>query len=250
MSFSKIFVLIYASTTIFFASNETWAMSKTLNFFSSTGTKVAAFFGQGSASYSRCSNCESAYSGPKPPIGSGLPVWQYHHKGETWTKFTRDAIDREGLADINPRDASVYCPNWDSLTLDQKKSFWLNFASKLAEQESGFRSTQSFFETRGAAFGQSSNGLFSMSKGDACGILKTNADTFDDEKNISCAIKTMKIYLTKHGGYIGTGPNKGLGYYWQPLNDNPKHYVAQTKANKKAILNFTRSLPYCKTGAT
>lgn len=243
----KIFVgAVIAMTLVFFVSGESLAMSKTLSFLSNTGSKVSALFGRGSMSYSRCTHCESAYSGSKPPVGSGLPVWQHHHKGETWTKYTLDAIDKEGLASMNPKDATNYCPNWNNTTLEQRRSFWLNFASKLAEQESGFRSTQSFYESRGAAFGKSSNGLFSMSRGDACGILKTNADTFDDEKNISCAIKTMKIYLNKRGGYIGTGENKGLGYYWQPLNDNPQHYVKQTKANKKAMLNFTRSLPYCK----
>lgn len=234
------------ATFIFVVSGESLAMSKALNFFSRAGSKASALFGGGSMSYSRCSNCESVYSGPKPPVGSGLPVWQHHHKGETWTKYTLETIDEEGLASLNPKDATVYCPNWKKTTLEQRRSFWLNFASKLAEQESGFRSTQSFYESRGASFGQSSNGLFSMSKGDACGILKTNQDTFNDQKNISCAIKTMKIYLNKHGGYIGTGENKGLGYYWQPLNDNPKHYVDQTKANKKAMLNFTRSLPFCR----
>lgn len=243
----KFFIgVLFVATFVFFVSGESLAMSKTLNFLSNTGSKVSALFGRGSMSYSRCSNCESVYSGPKPPVGSGLPVWQHHHKGEAWTKYTLEAIDKEGLALMNPKDATVYCPNWNKTTLEQRRSFWLNFASKLAEQESGFRSTQSFYESRGAALGKSSNGLFSMSKGDACGILKTNEDTFNDEKNISCAIKTMKIYLNNRGGYIGTGENKGLGYYWQPLNDNPQHYVAQTKANKKAMLNFTRSLPFCK----
>lgn len=245
MNVKMLIVIPCTMAFILFVSSQSIAMSKTLNFLSNTGSKASALFGKGSMSYSRCSNCESVYSGSKPPVGSGRPVWQHHHKGATWTKYTLDAIDREGLASLNPKDATTYCPNWNKTNLEQRRSFWLNFASKLAEQESGFRSTQSFYESRGAAFGQSSNGLFSMSKGDACGILKTNADTYNDEKNISCAIKTMKIYLNKRGGYIGTGANKGLGNYWQPLNDNPKHYVKQTRANKKAMLNFTRSLPFC-----
>ncbi len=245
MNFRRLLLFVSIGTILSLLSTESMAMSKALNFVSQAGSKVAGFFGNGSSSYSSCTRCESAYSGPKPPIGSGFPAWQYHSKGKEWTAHTLAAIDREGLAYTNPKDAAVYCPNWKNMTLQQKRSFWLNFSSKLAEQESGLRSTQTFFESKGASFGSSSNGLFSMSVGD-CSNLQTTQDTITDSKNISCAIKTMKSYLNKHGGYIGTGSNKGLGYYWQPLNDNPKYYVAETLANKRALLNFTRVLPYCR----
>ncbi|WP_347358772.1 hypothetical protein [Bdellovibrio sp.] len=234
-------ILPIIAGSILIAAEESRAMSKALSFFSAAGSKIGSFFAGGLGSGSSCTNCESSYDGPKPPLGTDLPVWQYHDKGQTWSAYTLEAIDREGLANYNPKDATVYCPNWNNLTRNQRRAFWLQFASKLSEIESGFRSTATYMEH----FGVSSNGLFSMSKGDSCGLLKTTADTFNDKKNIDCAIKTMRMYLDS-SPYIGTGNNRGLGRYWQPLIDNPKKLVAQTKANKRAILNYTRSLPYCR----
>lgn len=227
-------------------TSDAAAASKALNFFKSAKARVQGLFGSGSYGGS-CSNCEAVYGGPKPTNGSGLPVWAMHPKGQQWTAQALQSIDKSGIAHKNPKDAAVYCPNWKNLNLAQRRSFWLAFSSKLAEQESGFRSTQMFFESKGASFGSSSNGLFSMSVGD-CSSLKTTSDTINDSKNIDCAIQTMNRLLGKHG-YIGTGANRGLGNYWQPLNDNPKHYRAQTLANKRAMLNYTRNLPVCRSTA-
>nr|BFD57981.1 hypothetical protein CKG001_00880 [Bdellovibrio sp. CKG001]BFD61409.1 hypothetical protein BdHM001_00900 [Bdellovibrio sp. HM001] len=234
-------ILFIGVASNLFTPESSSAMSKALNLFSMAGSKIGSFFSGRFGSGSSCTNCESSYDGPKPPLGTALPVWHYHDKGQTWSTYTLEAIDREGLANYNPKDATSYCPNWNNLTLSQRRAFWLQFASKLSEIESGFRSTATYMEH----FGVSSNGLFSMSKGDSCGLLKTTADTFNDKKNIDCAIKTMRMYLDS-SPYIGTGSNRGLGRYWQPLIDNPKRLVAQTRANKRAILNYTRSLPYCR----
>ncbi|KHD88723.1 MAG: hypothetical protein OM95_07975 [Bdellovibrio sp. ArHS] len=245
----QIFLALIFCCTVISCSRETLAMSKTISFFSGVGSKIGSLFGKGRSSASSCTNCEASYEGPKPPVGAALPVWQYHSKGGLWTGYTMQAIDREGLAHFEPKDAHVYCPSFKTLNYEQRKTFWLCFASKLAEQESAFRSTQSFAETVGASKGSSSNGLFSMSIGD-CSNLRTHSDTINDKKNIDCAIWKMKQLLNSKGGYIGTGNNRGLGYNWQPLNDYPKHYVSQTLANKKSMLNYTRSLPFCRPSAS
>lgn len=236
---------IFFTFSLILSFHNAHAMSKALNFFSGVGKKISAPFKFRKSSYSSCTSCESSYEGRKPLDGTSFPVWQYHHKGETWTNYTLDAIDREGLASFDPKDATVYCPNWKSLNVDKKRLFWLQFASKLSEIESSLNPTDSYREENGVY----SNGLFSMSKGDVCGILETEADTFNEKKNIDCAIKTMKQHLSS-SPYIGTDKNVGLGRYWQPLLDHPQKLVPETKANKAAILRYTRALPYCQTNSS
>lgn len=250
---SKILALTFIAITVF--SNDIFAMSKARSVYNTVKTKVVSFIQNEIGTYSECASCRSVWSpnttSNYSPIeypriydrttSSTNPLWQNKPKGQLWTQYTLEAIDREGLANITPKDAAVYCPNFSNLTQMERRSFWLNFAAKLAYHESGYDSTCSFKEPQG----MNSNGLFQMSKGDACGVFKSEMDTFDDKKNIDCAIITMRMYLQK-SPYIGTDYNVGLGRYWQPLKDHPSSYIAQTKKNKASILKYTRSLPYCQ----
>ncbi|UOF00901.1 transglycosylase SLT domain-containing protein [Bdellovibrio reynosensis] len=212
--------------------------------------KVASFFKSLFAPFSRgfntmgCSQCTANRTRYETPeLGSNAPQWHYAPGGASYTEYTMAAIKKEGLGQLNPIDGQHYCPNWNKLSVAQREQFWLQFASKLAEIESGFETNLSFRETRGASTGDMSIGLFQMSKGN-CPWLRTHDDCRDPKKNIDCAINRMKS-IVSNNGYIGSDYNKGLGVMWQPINDHPKHYVNQTKANKAAILRYTRNLPVC-----
>ncbi|MGE9745511.1 hypothetical protein [Bdellovibrio bacteriovorus] len=242
------FVVLVVCVLAFATPDTSYGMAKTINFLSAAGSKIADLFGKAKGAFSSCTNCESGYDGPKPPDSAGLPKWQMHPQGQAWTKYTLDAIDKEGLASLNPRDAKNYCPNWDKLTLEQRRQFWLVLVAKLSEIESSFRPTLSFQETKGRSRGTSSNGMLQMSV-KQCSNLQTSADTYDSQKNLSCGVELMKRLITQTGE-IGTGGNSGLCKNWQPFCDNPKHYVAQTRANKAAILRTTRAIPFCKIGYT
>ncbi|AHZ85522.1 hypothetical protein Bb109J_c3489 [Bdellovibrio bacteriovorus] len=240
------FVVLVVCVLAFATPDTSYGMAKTINFLSAAGSKIADLFGKAKGAFSSCTNCESGYDGPKPPDSEGLPKWSLHPQGGVWTQYTLDAIDKEGLANLQPKDAKNYCPNWDKLTLVQRRHFWLVLVAKLAEIESSFQPTRSYKETKGRSEGTTSNGLLQMSV-HQCSYLKKEADTFDPKKNLSCGVELMKT-LVSETGQIGTGGNSGLCGNWQPFCENVRYHREETKANKAALLRTTRAIPFCRIG--
>lgn len=241
---NRVFLHLTFVFTIYTVPQDVLAMSKALNFFSTVGSSIKGFFGKGMGSSSSCSNCAAQFRGPKPPKGSGLPVWAEHPEGEKWTEYTMEAIEKEGLADLNPKDATYYCPNWTNLTRDQRKSFWLNLTSKMAELESVLNPSM-IHKDKGKAAGLESNGLLAMSV-DQCSYLRTRADTLDPRKNLHCGIRTMKYWLSKTNAIGGHDELTGIGNNWQIFVPNPIFDKGWVRDSQYAITVHMRSLPYCQ----
>ncbi|WP_347358771.1 hypothetical protein [Bdellovibrio sp.] len=223
---------------------ESFAMSKALNFFSALSSNITGLFGRAIGSSSPCTDCAAQYRGPKPPAGSGLPVWSEHPDGEKWTQYTVEAIEKEGLANLNPKDAPYYCPNWNNLTLAQRKNFWLNMVSKMAELESVLNPSMVHHD-KGNAAGLESNGLLAMST-TQCSYLKTRADTLNPKKNLHCGVHTIKYWLVKTNAIGGHDGLTGIGNNWQIFVPNPIHDKEWTRASQNAVMKHMRALPYCK----
>ncbi|UOF00900.1 hypothetical protein [Bdellovibrio reynosensis] len=216
-----------------FTVNDAQGMARAKSFFSAIGTKTSNLFGKARSTFTSCASCYKGYAGRKPPDNSELPLWHYVDRGPAWTEMTLAAIDREGLTAFSPKDMEEYCPNWNSLTKDQRRTFWLQFSAKLCEIESDFTPTATYREKNGTL----SNGLFSMSVGDECGMMHEPKDTFDEKKNIDCAIRTMRYNLQRNN-YVCKGLDKGLCAYWGPLRPG-----RDSGANLKA---YTKQLLYCR----
>lgn len=240
MTMRKAFSVIALLSFIFVCSHEAVGMSKARSFFLASKVKVSSFFGRAIPSSSRCTSCSGSvgsYDGTKPSSNSELPLWALHPNGDQYTKLTLEAIDREGLTAFTPEDIDEHCPNYRNLTKEQKKTFWLQFSAQLCEMESNFRPSESYRESNGTY----SNGLFSMSVGDACGIMKKWEDTMDIKKNIDCAIKTMR-YQLQEKNYICTNHKQGICEYWGPLREGQQGAVVNRK--------YTANLPYCRLGSS
>nr|BFD61410.1 hypothetical protein BdHM001_00910 [Bdellovibrio sp. HM001] len=240
----KVVLLLALTLTVQSVPMEAIAMAKALSFFSTLGSNIKGLFGKALGTSSSCTDCAAQYRGPKPPEGSGLPVWAEHPDGEKWTQYTMEAIEKEGLANLNPKDAAYYCPNWKSLTLAERKNFWLNMVSKMAEIESVLNPSMVHHD-KGAAAGQESNGLLAMST-TQCSYLKSRADTLDPQKNLRCGVYTMKYWLVHTNAIGGHDGIKGLGGNWQIFVPNPIYDRDWTFASQKALKKHLRSLPYCK----
>jgi hypothetical protein len=169
--------------------------------------------------------------------------WEgYASDGDKWVKYVSDAIDEHGLMNAKqPSDAAEFCPNFKSLSLEQKKMFWIYLVSATAELESSFNPKSSYTEDFKDSSGTKvvSRGLLQLSLESAqdygCPVSK-GADLYDPKTNLDCGIRILEHWIQHDGRIAGKSGSQwlGAGRYWAPFRHKP------TK-----IKGWTKSIPFC-----
>ena len=173
-------------------------------------------------------------------------AWSRLKQGDTWTKFTQDAIRDygQGLLKNVPQDIQNYCPKYSNLNNQGRGDFWVHLISKLAYFESSYNPQTTYTERFPDNNGNRviSRGLLQLSiesaNGNyACGLR--NANEFHDPKiNLECTVRIFNK-LVLENGVINTKINgkwRGASRYWSPFRN---------ERNDK-ISNYTKSLDICR----
>lgn len=142
-----------------------------------------------------------------------------------WTAAAGDAV--QPLVALNPRDVGDYCPNYANLAPEQRRTFWVDFVTALAQAESGQDPGLSRFHAMDSDAGRPTfrRGLLQISIESAnrpvyaCGLGDPKA-LLEPGANIACGVKILGYWVAKDGVIAsdgkGSGP-MGAGRYWPTL---------------------------------
>lgn len=173
-------------------------------------------------------------------------AWDKNKNGAKYTELTVKALEQYGnglMALVSVNDAKKYCPNFEKLSLDQKKAFYVLLISSVAQYESDFNTDEKYTEGFDDVQGNKvvSRGLLQISQESAnqkaygCDI-KQAQDLHIPEVNLNCAVKILNHWITQDK-VIGT--NKlGGARYWAVLRES-------SHANSK-IMESVSTSELCK----
>ncbi|MDU8944895.1 transglycosylase SLT domain-containing protein [Ovoidimarina sediminis] len=170
------------------------------------------------------------------PEASGGVVarWDHLPRGETWTRAALEALDGPGqtLALTTPSDIDVWCPGYETASIDGRKAFWVGLVSALAKHESTWRPEVSGGEGRW-------HGLLQISPGTArgYGCAATDASALKNgAANLRCGLRIMAVTVPRDG--VVSRGGRGVAADWGPFH----------QANKREdMIAWTRQLPSCRT---
>lgn len=158
-------------------------------------------------------------------------------KNAAWDKVLISAIESEWLLALRPSDAQAF-------SLKPKSAAaWARLLVEVARFESGFVPSKRYIENFKDSKGQLiiSSGLFQISLESSRGYgckLAAQAELFDAETNIRCAVKIFARLVRNAGRIAGQADGKWRGgaAYWAVLrgrNDYEKKALAAIRAANK-----------------
>lgn len=131
-----------------------------------------------------------------------------------------------------PRDMEDFCPRFTALSLLEKETFWVALFNEIARHESAFipltASDEGAYDP--ANKGVISSGLSQISlrsskaacyQARGCSLVKNQADLFNPDKNLRCAVGIMSC-LSESAGCLSCKKNgkwKGIAAYWSTLRE-------------------------------
>lgn len=186
-------------------------------------------------------------SEPQPLFKMPSARWETaRNDARTWTEFTYNQINVDGpqLIATRPRDVADFCPNYDRLTTEYKRAFWVYLISSIVQFESNFKPETSFTENFTDSTGASviSRGLLQLSieSARAYGCVLANAQALHDPyKNLSCGLKILSRWVGRDGVIrANDGDWKGGARYWSVLRRDNQY---------ASIRGWTSSQTYCRT---
>jgi Transglycosylase SLT domain len=169
-----------------------------------------------------------------------------HPDADLWTRATVTAIDIYGehLLTSSPEDIKSYCPRFASLGREEKKAFWVQMISAIAEKENGkFDPALAFKETFKNSKGEfvMSRGLLQLSFESAnnygCGF-KTEAALENPQKNLACGVRILDHWVRRENVMSQREEDEWMGpaKYWS---------VLRKSKTREFISTATATLPIC-----
>lgn len=142
----------------------------------------------------------------------------------------------QSLINSNPRDISDYCPNYSSLTSEQRLNFWAKLMTEVVHLESNFEADQTYTESFTDDSGQRvvSTGLFQLSRESSQGYrcpVRSTEDLKNAETNISCAVRILQRWVTRDD-VIFARPDRGGGRYWSVFRESNKRAQIRGEARQ------------------
>lgn len=160
--------------------------------------------------------------------------WDVRPDGKEWTKTTLDALEQHdpALAGAVPADIDLWCPGYETASLDERRAFWAGLMSAVARYESSWN-------PQAAGGGGRYIGVMQISPKTAdyhqC-EADTAAELKDGSENLECASRIMAKAVAMDGMVAGGG-NRGIGRDWMPFRD---------AAKRAAMADWTSAQPYCQ----
>lgn len=196
-------------------------------FFAVTALPIVAALLSGCMQTSGKANLST--SGMTPPM-----QWDVRPDGKEWTVSTLEALEQHDsvLAGAIPADVDVWCPGYETASLEDRRAFWAGLMSAVARYESSWN-------PQAAGGGGRYIGVMQISPVSA-DYHQCEADTVSELKNgaenLECAAQMMAKAVAKDGLVVGGG-NRGIGRDWMPFRDGEK---------RAAMAAWTRAQPYCQ----
>lgn len=168
-------------------------------------------------------------SGQTPPM-----QWDVRPDGQDWTRNTLAALEEHdsALAGAVPEDIAVWCPGYETASIEDRRAFWAGLMSAVARYESSWN-------PQAAGGGGRYIGVMQISPVSA-DYHQCEADTVAELKdgagNLECAAQMMAKAVSMDGLVVGGG-NRGAGRDWMPFRDGEK---------RAAMAAWTRAQPYCQ----
>ncbi len=183
-----------------------------------------------------------------PPTSSVKPLWESQNaNGKEWTTHVFNQLDSIGsnLLDIDPTDASEFCPRYSQFATSQKKEFWSYLLSAMAKYESSFNPNTTYREAFKDAKGNQviSRGLLQLSiessQAYGCGI-KDPLELHDPYVNLSCGIRILNRWMGRDERIAGKvdGAWRGGARYWSVLRTTSGSYAK--------IIGLTKAIAICR----
>lgn len=161
--------------------------------------------------------------------------WDSFNPQGTWAYSLQKALRRKENAFFlknPPRDMGDFCPRFASLGGPEREIFWIALLNEIARHESAFvplaASDEGVYDPSNK--GVISSGLTQISlrsskaacyQARGCGLVKSQADLFNPDKNLRCAVGIMSC-LSEPVGCLSckkSGKWKGIAAYWSTLRD-------------------------------
>jgi hypothetical protein len=172
---------------------------------------------------------------------------EFSFPDQGWSGIVDAALDQYGqglLFQKTVKDAADFCPKYNTLTIDEKKSFYISLFAAMAKYESDFNPKSQYRESFKSSDGDYvvSRGLLQISKGSSqyynCGV--TNAEQLHDPKiNLECGVKILNKWVVKDECLAcNYGQWMGGARYWAVLRN--------TKSPYEKIKKITNNIPICK----
>jgi hypothetical protein len=130
---------------------------------------------------------------------------------------------------LETKDIDKFCPNYDSLSADERQRFFSHLLTSISFFESSFKLNTSFKENSGV----SSKGLIGLSFGatqqksykkNGCYIIKTAEDILDPLKSMRCGMAIVETWMRKDNYLANQYTNsegkrryQGAARYWSTL---------------------------------
>lgn len=192
-------------------------------------------------------------------------LWNGYAQGSNFTRYGKIELKAYGkhlYQTKNLSDATMYCPNYWSLSEDDKRNVWLYLYSAMALYESTFNSNAKAVEVTGGT----SMGLFQMDYNNCKQSASKPTDLLNPQINFRCAIR-KSVYLVREGKQIANGSypsncnRQGCSYrggamdrFWSTfrkpyqarIRNNKGQLVNVTVGKRNQIINHMKSLPHCK----
>lgn len=178
-----------------------------------------------------------------------IPLWEKKSLDKkSWSEHVYSELPKLGpdLLASNPRDAKIFCPNFENLSESERKQFWAFFISSMVKFESDFNPkvayTEGFKDNRNKYV--ISRGLLQISiessKGYHCKFADER-ELHDPLMNLSCGIKILNHWM-KRDQRIASRSGiswKGGARYWSVLRQ-------ARKTSYMSIVKWSNDLPFCK----
>ena len=178
---------------------------------------------------------------PAPrPAPTPLPIHAFWDgrspSAAKWTHYTLRAIEKHGqdLVNARPADIAEFCPKYNSLGAQGRKSFWVKLISAIAASESSFNPMARYREpaiVNRSGTNVVSRGLLQLSFESAnaydCGF--TNEEQLHHPRlNIECGVRILSQWIESDGviSARADGEWRGGARYWAVLRSiSPKKEI-------------------------
>ena len=131
----------------------------------------------------------------------------------------RDSLlENREILNANPRDMAKFCPQYYTMSQQERADVWTEMVLAMAQSSSGLSSRKIHTEGISDASGNLviSRGLLQISGESARSYrcdLSQNSDLHNDSTNIKCGLKIIQKLLGRDDE-VGNGVRRGLGRYW------------------------------------
>jgi hypothetical protein len=158
-----------------------------------------------------------------------------------------------GLTQTSLSDMKDFCPQYKTMSQDEREDFWAHLVTTMSRYESGFNSNTKLGENNGNI----SRGLLQISyksisrpyRSNGCSVIKSDSDLHVAQKNLQCGFAIIST-LTKQDGTLSAN-RRGAARYWSVLRTPYSVYVKSlnktVRVGKKLniISDLKKSYPVC-----